>query len=75
MSVLNKKAKSYLLKTFIVRADSELECEKNVDGTPDLLFKLDFVIHSDESILNSTLNIEFLGFMKDSANMTICETT
>ena len=51
---------SYLL------IESDLEYQKNINATVDLLCKLDFVTHSDRSILKPTQNIEFLGFVIDS---------
>ena len=35
--------------------DSELECQKNVNASMSLLFKLVFVIHSDRSDIKSIL--------------------
>ena len=51
---------SYLL------IESDLEYQKNINATVGLLCKLDFVTHSDRSILKPTQNIEFLGFVIDS---------
>lgn len=49
-----------------VATDNDFECQKNNNATVGLLSKLDFVIHSDETILKPTQKTEFLGFAIDS---------
>ena len=46
--------------------DSELECQKNVNASMGLLFKLVFVIHSDRLILKPTQKLVYFGFVIDS---------
>ena len=46
-------------------------CLNNVTDTVNLLRSLDFTIHTDKSVFVPTQKITFLGFIIDSAKMTI----
>ena len=50
---------------------TESECLENIEVTVNLLTKLGFEIHKQKSILNPTQELEFLGFVINSKNMTI----
>lgn len=47
------------------------ECEKNIFDTISLLRRLGFVIHVEKSMLTPKQEIEFLGFIISSVDMTI----
>ena len=44
---------------------------ENIEVTVNLLIKLGFEIHEQKSILKPTQELEFLGFVINSKNMTI----
>ena len=50
---------------------TESECLENIEVTVNLLIKLGFEIHEQKSILKPTQELEFLGFVINSKNMTI----
>lgn len=56
-------------------ADNYLECEESTHHAVSLLSRLGFIIHPDKSVLTPSQCIEFLGFILDSTNMTVCLTT
>ena len=60
----------YLDDTLIV-SDTKAECIKNVLDTADIFQKLGFKIHPEKSVFLPSTRIEFLGFIIDSAQMTI----
>ena len=46
-------------------------CTKNIQDTVDTFVKLGFVIHPEKSVLVPSQEMEFLGFLLKSVNMTI----
>ena len=46
-------------------------CAKNIQDTVDTFIKLGFVIHPEKSVLVPSQEMEFLGFLLNSINMTI----
>ena len=46
-------------------------CAKNIQDTVDVFIKLGFVIHPEKSVLVPSQQLEFLGFLLNSVNMTI----
>ena len=46
-------------------------CTKNIQDTVDTFVKLGFVIHPEKSVLVPSQEMEFLGFLLNSVNMTI----
>ena len=69
------RSKGYLSVVFVddtyLQADCRTKCLDNIHATINLLRNLGFTIHADKSILEPTQQIEFLGFLIDSNQMTI----
>ena len=69
------RSKGYLSVVFVddtyLQADCRSKCLDNIQATISLLRSLGFTIHADKSILEPTQQIEFLGFIIDSSQMTI----
>ena len=60
----------YIDDTFLV-AQNKQECEKAVNRVIQLLTELGFVVNLGKSVLEPTARIMFLGYIFDSASMTI----
>ena len=56
------------------QGSSEIDCKTNIEQTIFLLRSLGFVIHHNKSVLRPTQQIEFLGFVLNSIDMTIALT-
>ena len=59
------------LDDIIIIARTYLECMRALLILIDVLRKLGFVIHPKKSLFDPSTNIEFLGFMIDSLDMTV----
>ena len=68
------RQEGYLLVIFVgdsyLQGNTESECLENIEVTVNLLIKLGFKIHEQNSILKPTQESEFLGFVINSKNMT-----
>ena len=51
------------------------DCTCNITATVELFTKLGFVVHSDKSVFEPTQEIEFLGFIINSLNMSVTLST
>ena len=60
----------YIDDTWLTSEDYN-SCVNNIAETITLLDRLGFVIHPEKSILIPTQEITFLGFISNSANMTV----
>ena len=47
------------------------DCQANIRATVDSLRAAGFIIHPDKSVLNPTQEIQYIGFILDSHNMTV----
>lgn len=47
------------------------DCKENIRDTVDLIDSLDLTIHSDKSIIISPQEIQYLGFILNSREMTV----
>ena len=50
----------------LLQGESFEECERNIQGTIQLLDSLRFTVHPTKSVLKPVKQIQFLGFMLDS---------
>ena len=68
------RQEGYLLVIFVgdsyLQGNTESECLENIEVTVNLPIKLGFKIHEQNSILKPTQELEFLGFVINSKNMT-----
>lgn len=64
------ESSSYLDDTFL-QGDSFQECLKNIQATKETLRKLGFKVNEEKSVLIPTQEIEHLGFVINSMDMTI----
>ena len=71
----NLRQKDHLSDVFIddlyLQCDTETECLWNMKAAIALLKYLGFTIHEVKSMLKTTRQIEFLGFIIDSTKMTV----
>ena len=61
----------YYLDDTWLRGSSAVECAKNVSRTLNLLTQTGFIINEEKSALMPSQNIQFLGFIINSVDMTV----
>ena len=71
----NLRAKGHISVAYIddsyLQGSTYNECKRNIDETKQLLTSLDFVINTEKSVLTPCQSLKFLGFIINSADITL----
>jgi hypothetical protein len=59
------------LDDFLLMANNASKCKQNINATIEVLVKLGFVVNVKKSILLPSKEVEYLGFIFNSSNMTL----